>query len=227
MAVQTINIGNLVNDGLGDDLRTAFNKVNQNFAALDNQLSVTGKNVGTSGTGIFKQKTNFELEFKKLAGSSNVAVVEANDVITISSPLQNTFRYVTANGNGQTAVANTDADTLTFEGSDNITVTAVGNTIKFEAEVVDGQLSKDLDLNTYDILGTGNITINGTVTANNFIGTVNGYNITQLGQAVYDIDFGNIDNVADNSIQYLFASGDHDFGTVVNPSSVTLDLGTL
>ena len=27
MTIQTINIGNVVNDGLGDDLRTAFEKV--------------------------------------------------------------------------------------------------------------------------------------------------------------------------------------------------------
>jgi hypothetical protein len=45
MAIQTINIGNVVNDGLGDDLRTAFQKVNANFTALDAELSVTGKNI--------------------------------------------------------------------------------------------------------------------------------------------------------------------------------------
>ena len=33
--IQTINIGNLVNDGTGDDLRTAFEKVNSNFTNLD------------------------------------------------------------------------------------------------------------------------------------------------------------------------------------------------
>ena len=31
MAIQTINVGNLANDGTGDDLREAFIKVNQNF----------------------------------------------------------------------------------------------------------------------------------------------------------------------------------------------------
>ena len=31
MALQTINVGNFANDGTGDDLRTAFIKVNQNF----------------------------------------------------------------------------------------------------------------------------------------------------------------------------------------------------
>jgi hypothetical protein len=35
MAIKKINIGNSVNDGSGDDLRTAFNKVNENFAELN------------------------------------------------------------------------------------------------------------------------------------------------------------------------------------------------
>ena len=34
MTIQTINIGNVVNDGLGDNLRSAFQKVNDNFAEL-------------------------------------------------------------------------------------------------------------------------------------------------------------------------------------------------
>ena len=39
MAIQTINIGNIVNDKLGDDLRTAFQKVNANFSALKSVTS--------------------------------------------------------------------------------------------------------------------------------------------------------------------------------------------
>ena len=39
MTVQNINIGNQVNDGLGDDLRTAFEKVNANFISLGAELT--------------------------------------------------------------------------------------------------------------------------------------------------------------------------------------------
>ena len=35
MTVQLINIGNVANDGTGDDLREAFIKVNQNFEEID------------------------------------------------------------------------------------------------------------------------------------------------------------------------------------------------
>ena len=49
MTIQTINIGNVVNDGLGDDLRTAFQKVNANFTDLSAQLTITASNVGAVG----------------------------------------------------------------------------------------------------------------------------------------------------------------------------------
>ena len=35
MAIQTVNIGTIANDGTGDDLREAFVKVNNNFSELD------------------------------------------------------------------------------------------------------------------------------------------------------------------------------------------------
>ena len=34
MTIQNINIGNIANDGTGDDLREAFRKVNENFDEL-------------------------------------------------------------------------------------------------------------------------------------------------------------------------------------------------
>ena len=47
MAIQTIKVGQAVNDGTGDDGRTAFTKINQNFTGNENAAS---RQVGT-GTG--------------------------------------------------------------------------------------------------------------------------------------------------------------------------------
>ena len=54
MAIQTINIGTIANDGTGDDLREAFVKVNNNFTELDTRdpEKTTGANLG-SGRGCF------------------------------------------------------------------------------------------------------------------------------------------------------------------------------
>jgi hypothetical protein len=40
MALQTINIGASANDGSGDPLRTAMDKINDNFAVLDTVFNV-------------------------------------------------------------------------------------------------------------------------------------------------------------------------------------------
>ena len=85
MAIQTINIGNIVNDGLGDDLRTAFQKVNANFADLSTELTVSAQNLGSAGIGIFKQKTGSVLEFKRLQSGSGIALDEFEDSVAIRS----------------------------------------------------------------------------------------------------------------------------------------------
>jgi hypothetical protein len=86
MPIQTILIGNYANDGTGDDLRTAFTKVNSNFAALDTAAAITsGVNVGV-GTGLFKAKNGANLEFKSLTSTGNsVDITEDSTTINLES----------------------------------------------------------------------------------------------------------------------------------------------
>jgi len=44
MTIQKVNIGSVVNDGTGDDLRTAFVKANNNFDELDNIIKIANSN---------------------------------------------------------------------------------------------------------------------------------------------------------------------------------------
>ena len=83
MPIQTINIGNYANDGLGDDLRTAFEKVNANFNLLNTTDTTAAANVGT-GTGVFAQKSGTTLQFKSLKGGSNVTLSSDGTSITIN-----------------------------------------------------------------------------------------------------------------------------------------------
>ena len=54
MAQQTINIGSSANDGTGDPLRTAFDKINDNFSelygtsAFDQQITLSGNKVSSN-----------------------------------------------------------------------------------------------------------------------------------------------------------------------------------
>ena len=87
MALQTINIGTLANDGTGDDLREAFIKVNQNFDDLDlrSPESTTVTNLGNTGQGVFAQKVGAELQLKKLVQGSNVTLTSSTTGITINA----------------------------------------------------------------------------------------------------------------------------------------------
>ena len=83
MPLQQINLGNYANDGTGDDLRTAFDKVNKNFASLDTEFTILGgANVGT-GTGIYADRNNVNLEFKTLT-STDTSVTITNTATTVN-----------------------------------------------------------------------------------------------------------------------------------------------
>lgn len=46
MAIQTINLGTYANDGTGDDLRSAFTKVNNNLTEIDLTRVIGADNLG-------------------------------------------------------------------------------------------------------------------------------------------------------------------------------------
>jgi hypothetical protein len=91
MTIQTINIGNVVNDGLGDDLRTAFEKVNANFTDLSAQLTITATNVGAVGVGVFKEKIGADLRFKKLVSGTKMLLSENTDTVTVNNTAPDAF----------------------------------------------------------------------------------------------------------------------------------------
>ena len=224
--VQTINLGNLVNDGLGDDLRTSFAKVNSNFSAIVAEYAVTGKNIGTSGVGVFKQKTDYELELKKLVGTSNLTVTDSGDTITFASPLQNAFTSITTSNGVVTATSPTGA--LTFQGGDNITVTRTGSTVIFEAQLLDTLLRNNLDLHNFDIIGIGNINIAGSITADNYIGDIRGTSSSSIVSNTFDFNFGKVANGPVETVtEFILSMGDYDFGTCTDPAETELDLGTI
>lgn len=79
MSVQTINLGNYANDGTGDDLRTAFTKVNANFALLDAEANInTASNVG-SGAGIFKNTAAATIYLRTLKSNDGSVLFEESE----------------------------------------------------------------------------------------------------------------------------------------------------
>jgi hypothetical protein len=138
MTVQTINIGNQVNDGLGDDLRTAFQKVNANFTELSAQLTITVGTAATTGIDIFKEKVGAELVFKGLVSGTKMLLDDTGDNIIVNNTAPDAFiRFDTDSG----SVLASSFQQLTLQGTaasgsttsrKDIEVTASGSSIRFK-----------------------------------------------------------------------------------------------
>jgi len=124
--IQTINIGNLVNDGTGDDLRTAFEKVNLNFSNLDAELTITASNTGSVGAEVFKQKVGADLEFRNLNSGRNISLTQGEDTIIVASTAPDAFIRIDTNSGSVQASA---YQQITLQGGTDIDVNAVGGVI--------------------------------------------------------------------------------------------------
>jgi hypothetical protein len=144
MAIQTINIGNLVNDGLGDDLRTAFQKVNANFAELGTVSTTTASNLGTTGAGIFKSKVGADLQFKRLISGNNISLVEGSETITVANTATPAFTQITTDAG---TVGATTFPALTVKGGSNgdIDVTVIGSEISINTAMPFGNMLTSFD----------------------------------------------------------------------------------
>ena len=83
MAQQVIGIGSAANDGTGDDLRDAFDKINDNFGEIYTELGGTSlSNISFSENSIISDNTNGDINFDP-NGIGNV-VVSSGDILPAS-----------------------------------------------------------------------------------------------------------------------------------------------
>jgi hypothetical protein len=233
MAVQTINIGTLANDGTGDDLREAFIKVNQNFDDLDlrSPESTTVTNLGNTGQGVFAQKVGAELQLKKLVQGSNVTLTSSTTGITINATggLQQ-LNVVSDSGSLQLA----DGGTLNIRGGSGSTTSVAGNvlTINSTAEVSSDttpELGGNLDAGGNDISNVNTLTasnINGALTGN-VTGLVHGVDIRNIEPNTAGFDFGSLSNDVRGLSDWLIYQTDIDFGSHLSPDPRNFDAGVL
>ena len=145
MTIQKINIGNLVNDGLGDDLRTAFQKVNANFIALNSQLTITASNIGGTGYGIFNAKNGSNLEFKNLVGEGDIEIVNQPTTLKIRSSAKRGFNSFLTD-TGSTVTANdTNIGQINITGGANLTVNGTGSTVTIDSKLNLSQILENFD----------------------------------------------------------------------------------
>ena len=108
MAKQTVNIGTVANDGTGDQLRTAFNKLNQNNDEVYGNNFVTNARLGVEYTAS-----------SPLISGTTVAVDTAlGDVFTMTAAHSHTFNF--------TNVVVSDMKSLEITGSGGSYTSAFG-----------------------------------------------------------------------------------------------------
>ena len=235
MAINLINIGNIANDGTGDDLREAFVKVNNNFEELDlrDNEKTTVSNAG-QGVGIFDQLVNHDIQLKSLLAGRNIAI--ASDTagnITIDSDTNALTELIVEAETGE--VTRLQGQKLTIHGANGLDTYVENNVVyvTYTGPIAlinesEPTLGENLDANNKDI-----ININ-TVRANNFAGNVTG-NVTGLINGVdpstiapfFDDywDFGDVGRTVTSLIEFMLDDVDVDMGTIVNPETRNIDLG--
>lgn len=224
MAIQTINIGNIANDGTGDDIRVAFGKVNDNFEELDlrNPGTLTASNIGAAGEGIFAQKEGVDLQFKKIIGGTGTTLTSTNNTITIDGSAISQLTLGTDNG----SIVVTASASLSWNGGNGIATRQNGNQIIMDIEAgalsydTNPTLSGNLDANGNDIVGVDNIT------ATNINALVYDTDIRPINTFLTGFDFKSINAEVTNMVDFILATTDVDHGTVSSPASFSSDFGT-
>lgn len=216
--METINIGNIANDGTGDDLRVAFRKVNTNFSELEtaitNASATFAENVGDTGVGVYLQKANDTLQFKKLVNGDLLSITDNGDTITIDTD----FTGKTINGISDLNVEGNITAGIYFLG--NLQGNVVGNLIGTVYSPIGGVAAQG------DIVG-----INGLITnvgdPNYNPAKVDGIPIQELNRQLNNFDFGNISgNIFSDPISYLLSQIGADLGTILSPAPYTIDCGS-
>ena len=126
MAKQVVNIGNSANDGAGDPLRTAFDKINDNFTEVYNELGGnTLSNISMTGNTIQSDDTNGNITVDP-NGTGTITLASA---VTISGATL-TMSNLTVSNSGATFTTGgtNDIDLVPGGGEVNVTGHIVSDT---------------------------------------------------------------------------------------------------
>lgn len=236
MAIELINVGDIPNDGTGDDLRVAFVKVNNSLEDLDARVttaSVNAETIGTTGEAVYAGRDNDTLQFKSLIGGSNVSLSSTATSIVIDAA-GGLDQVLVVSDNGSIQV--TPSNYLGINGGEVISTRVSGSNLFIDLDT-NGVVARD-----------SNPTLSANLNANNF----NIANASQVNSAsfvgpltglVYGVDIRNINEYFDNYFDFggllndnynniidvLIATNDVDLGAFIGSEVVdfNIDLGPI
>jgi hypothetical protein len=148
MAKQTVNLGSSANDGTGDPLRTAFDKINDNFDELYlYSTASSGNNITITGNTIASDNTNGNITLDP-NGTGDIVIATGAE-LQLTDHTDNAVVYSDASGNLTMSAG------FTFDGT-NVATTgsiSVNSRLKLEDNRITTQTTNDdIDL---DPAGTG------------------------------------------------------------------------
>lgn len=235
MAITSINVGNIANDGTGDDLREAFIKVNSNFEDVDSRINATAvdaENIG-SGEGLFAGQDTDTLQFKSLVAGSAISLVATGNQIVINADSGIT-PYWLLTDNGSTYI---NGATTALQGGDSaIQTRASGNAVFIDLATTglverdtNPKLSANLNANAKSIVGASSVS--ATSFTGDLAGLVYGVDIRDINQYFIDYwDFGGIlTSITYGSIlEWIIGQTDVDLGAFTGAGVVNgdINLGT-
>lgn len=235
MAIQLINIGNVANDGTGDDLREAMIKINANFEEIDlrDDEQTTASNLGFGSYGIFKQKLNYDLQFKGLIAGTDVTIEEGQDTLVLNAAggiksinLRSDVNNIDLPEDTSLKIfGGADIDTVITDGALRISYAGPREVVDDLTPTLGGNLDADLNnISNVAILSAN--TILGNLTGD-VTGLVHGIDIRNINTT--ELDFGATFegvNVTSTLDWFLYAN-DVDYGTFSNPTPVNSDFGNM
>jgi len=230
MTITLVDLGSAANDGTGDDLRTAFEKVNANTEYLFGVAEQTGQNLGSAGAEVFKVLESNVFYFRKLVAGSNISLTETENTIEITNTMPVSRFIVT--GDSGTLIAG-DNINITVTGTEATRVTAAENgkilTIdsKLERETapkLGAMLSaQNNDISDVKQLGVRDIFVQNIVPQE----IKNVPYEPRLGRYIAGMDFGTLDEPVRSALDYVIRSVGVDFGTIENSNPIEVELGTI
>ena len=189
MAKQTINIGSSANDGTGDPLRTAFDKVNDNFNELYSATGAgSGQNISISGQSIISDNSNGNIQLDP-NGTGEIVFVgdtsmgdsykhQMGDGDDFKIYHDGNHSYIVDEGTGNLKIQGSQVDILggadgaetmaTFVDDGAVTL-YYDNSAKIATVTAGVDVTGDLRVDTINT-GGDPLTINGTITTS---GTLN------------------------------------------------------
>ena len=231
MSIETINIGNIANDGTGDDLRQAFIKTNNNFTYLNSTVNagtVTAANLGAE-TGVFAQKSNTTLQFKSLRGGAGITLSNTGTTVTITgNPGLEQLITISDNGSIITPGGN---QTIGIQGGTNTSTRVSGTTLHVDVTGTNlvaldpaPKLSASLNANNFSITGAQDVS--AVSFTGNLTGLVHNIDVRTIGDKLVDVDLGTFTTV-NNVLELIIVNFDFDLGTYASPSSMVIDGGSM